>query len=627
MCGMFGLFNAYSPCLEPLSIQAATASSITHRGSYASDVWYDESASISLGHVRLSILELSEAGAQPMHSVCGRFVISINGEIYNHLALRNHLKIECHEFAWRGHSTMETLLACFSVWGVEKTLQAAVGMFAIFLWDKEERILTLARDRLGEKPLFWGWCEDTLLFSSELKTLKALPAFNAQIDRNALALLLRHNCIPAPYSIYQGIEKLEPGHYVQIKKGQKRSDVEVKKYWSLNAAVEEGITQPFTGTDVQAVDLLEQTLNKAVKGQMQTDKLLGAFLSGGVDSSTIAALMQQQSSQPIRTFAIGFDEPGYNEAVYAKKVANHLGAEHTELYVTAQDALELIPLLPDVYCEPFADSSQLPTYLVSKMAKQDVDIVLSGDGGDELFGGYNTYQFAPKIWSKLKLLPLPLRKLAAQLLSGLPMPDKLAKLLSVFPARTREDFYLLLISHWQYPEQIVIGAKSLPTLISSAENWPLTDNFEHWIMAVDAGQSMIDDVLVKVERAATANALEVRIPMLDHRVVELAWQLPLNMKIRDGVGKWPLREVLYRHVPRELIERPKKGFSIPVAQWLRGALREWAEALLDEHRLVEEGYFHPKPIRKAWQEHLSGKRDNSSKLWGVLMFQAWLEKQ
>lgn len=597
------------------------------RGPDDSGTWYDTKQGIVLGHTRLAIVDLSPAGHQPMASACDRFVIAFNGEIYNHHELRAQLESQNSPPVWRGHSDTETLLACFSAWGIEQTLQATVGMFALALWDKQEQQLTLARDRLGEKPLYWGWCGDTLLFGSELKALKAHPDFSAEVDRGALSLLLRHNYIPAPYTIYQGIEKLPAGQYVQIKKGQLRTDVQPKTYWQLNQAIERGLANPFSGTDTQATDLLEQTISQAVSGQMLADVPLGAFLSGGVDSSTVVALMQQQSKQPVRTFAIGFDEPGYNEAEYAKEVARHLGTDHTELYVSAQDALDLVPRLPDIYCEPFADSSQLPTFLVSRMAKQHVTVALSGDGGDELFGGYNPYQFAPRVWGKLKVLPLPLRKIAFRLLSGLPLPDKLAKLLRVLPAKDKERFYHILMSHWDHPDQLVVGGLTHPTLISSPEQWPQTDSFEHWMMAMDAGQYMTDDILVKVDRAAMANSLETRVPLLDHRVVELAWQIPQHMKIRDGVGKWILREVLYRHVPREMIERPKKGFSVPLGQWLRGPLRDWAEALLSEQRLAHEGYFVPRSVRRVWIEQLQGKRDHARKLWSILMFQAWLEKQ
>ncbi|GIB22041.1 asparagine synthase (glutamine-hydrolyzing) [Vibrio cholerae] len=627
MCGFSGLLRPYQLTnTEVKGLQNMVATNV-HRGPDASGVWVDQPSGVGLGHVRLSILDLSPAGHQPMASTCDRFVIAFNGEIYNHLELRVQLQEQNVSPIWRGHSDTETLLACFSAWGVEKTLQSTVGMFALALWDKQVQQLTLARDRLGEKPLYWGWCGDTLLFGSELKALKAHPAFNAQVDRGSLSLLLRYNYIPAPHTIYQGIEKLPAGQYVQIRKGQLRADVQLKVYWQLNRSIELGLANPFSGTDTQATDLLEQMISQAVSGQMLADVSLGAFLSGGVDSSTVVAIMQQQSRQPIRTFAIGFDEPGYNEAEYAKEVAQHLGTNHTELYVSARDALDLVPHLPDIYCEPFADSSQLPTFLVSRMAKQHVTVALSGDGGDELFGGYNPYQFAPRVWGKLQLLPLPLRQIACRLLSGLPLPEKFAKLLRVLPAKDKEQFYQILMSHWDNTEQLVMGGKEYPTLINNAARWPKTDSFEHWMMAMDASQYMTDDILVKVDRAAMANSLETRVPLLDHRVVELAWQLPIHMKIRDGVGKWVLREVLYRHVPREMIERPKKGFSVPLGQWLRGPLKDWAEALLNKQRLEQEGYFNSVIVRRVWSDHLQGRRDHSLKLWSILMFQAWLEKQ
>lgn len=626
MCGLFGYLDKKWTIAERNTVLLKMADCIAHRGPDASGAWHDESAGIGLGHVRLSILELSEAGAQPMHSVCERFVISFNGEIYNHLDLRTQIKAEGHEFAWRGHSDTETLLACFSVWGIEKTLQATVGMFAIALWDKQEETLTLARDRLGEKPLYWGWCGQTLLFGSELKALKAHPDFKAEVNRDALALLLQFNSIPAPYSIYKGIEKLPAGNYVQITAADTRSSVTTIPYWCLQTVMQRGLDNPFAGNAAEAVAGLESKLTQSISGQMLADVPLGAFLSGGVDSSTVVALMQAQSHRSVKTFAIGFDEPGYNEAIYAKEVAEHLGTDHSELYVSAQDALAVITKLPQIYCEPFADSSQIPTYLVMQMAKQHVTVALSGDAGDELFGGYTPYQFAPKVWNIVNKLPLALRKLAVMVLGAVPTPQKLQKLLTVLPAKNREDFYRLLMTYWHNPLMVVKNAALPNTVINSPSSWVKTNSFEHWMMAIDASQYMIDDILVKVDRAAMANSLEARVPMLDHRVVEFAWQLPLEFKIRNGVGKWALREVLYKYVPKELIERPKKGFSIPLGQWLRGPLRDWAENLLNEQRLQQEGYFHPSPIRQLWSEHILGKSDHALKLWSVLMFQAWLEE-
>tara|TARA_R110001583_G_scaffold25289_1_gene91637 strand:+ start:9701 stop:11590 length:1890 start_codon:yes stop_codon:yes gene_type:complete len=627
MCGFSGFISSKTPNSSSEDILKSMADAIHHRGPDSSGYWADDLGKVGLSHNRLAIVDLTQSGCQPMVSDSKRYVLAFNGEIYNHLALRLELESQNCAPSWRGRSDTETLLACFDAWGLEQTVQATLGMFALALWDKEEQQLTLTRDRLGEKPLYWGWCGQTLLFGSELKALKAHPDFNAEVDRDALALLLRYNAIPAPYSIYKGIKKLPAGHIVQIRQGNAAGEAIPQAYWALNEVVESGLANPFTGSDNETVTALEQRITQSVTGQMLADVPLGAFLSGGVDSSTVVALMQQQSSKPVRTFAIGFNEPGYNEAQYAKEVAEHLDTDHTELYVGTEDALAVIPDLPTIFCEPFADSSQIPTFLVSKMAKQQVTVALSGDGGDELFGGYNPYQFAPKVWRAIRRLPLSLRKLAVAVLADVPVPDKFHKLLRVLPSENREAFYDALMSHWQQPEKAVIGAESLPTIMNSPTHWPKTDSFEHWMMAVDAKQYMSDDILVKVDRAAMANSLETRVPLLDHRVVEFAWQLPMHQKIRNGTGKWALREVLYRHVPREMIERPKKGFSIPLAQWLRGPLRDWAEALLEETRLRREGYFHAAPIRKLWSDHQNGRRDNALRLWSVLMFQAWLEHE
>lgn len=626
MCGFSGFFAAAPLGVGANDILAAMGNAIYSRGPDDAGTWSDASLGIGLSHRRLAIVDLSAAGHQPMHSSNGRYVMAFNGEIYNHLSLRSLLTTE-HGETWRGHSDTETLLACFERWGVEKTLQATVGMFAIALWDTQERQLILARDRLGEKPLYWGWHNHVLLFGSELKALKVHPAFSANIDRDALALYLRHNYVPAPYSIYQGIEKLPPGHYVAIALGQKRASVDLIPFWSFNAAVKAGLDNPLQSDSKAVVDTLETQLDRSIGMQMLADVPLGAFLSGGVDSSLIVALMQNQSSRPVKTFTIGFNEDGFNEAEHALAVSRYLHTEHSEIYVQAKDALSIIPDLPRIYCEPFADSSQIPTFLVSQMAREHVTVTLSGDAGDELFGGYNPYQFAPRIWSKVSKIPGGMRQVAASSLKKLPLKARAEKLVDILGCRNREDFYRQLVSHWRMPSNAVIGGNERPTLLDTPKKWPAGTRFEEWMMAMDAQTYMVDDILVKVDRAAMANSLETRVPLLDHRVVELAWRIPLDMKIRGGVGKWALKEVLYRHVPRELIERPKKGFSIPIAAWLRGPLREWSEMLLNEKRLQQEGFFHPSVIRRAWEQHLNGRADHSSKLWGVLMFQAWLEEQ
>jgi asparagine synthase (glutamine-hydrolysing) len=623
------------------------ANAITYRGPDDHGVWIDENREVSLAHRRLSILDLSPAGHQPMHSSSGRYVIAFNGEIYNHLEIRNLLT----NANWRGHSDTETLLAAFEEWGIEVTLKKTIGMFAIALWDLQTRQLTLARDRLGEKPIYYGWqgCGEraSFIFGSELKALKAHPSFTANIDRDALCLLMRHNYIPAPYSIYNGIYKLQPAAFLTV--SLERREPVIQTYWSLADVAVTGNGNRFTSSPQQAIDELDVLLKAAVRQQMVADVPLGAFLSGGIDSSTVVALMQAQSARPVKTFTIGFNEAGYNEAVHAKAVAGHLGTEHTELYVTPQQALDVIPKLPKLYCEPFSDSSQIPTFLVSQLACQKVTVSLSGDAGDELFAGYNRYVLAQNLWGKVSRVPLGMRTLAAAGISGLSptawnqfleplqpfapkslrqanVGDKLHKGAGVLSAKTIDELYLGLVTHWQ-PEGLVLGGNEPKTYLrgNSLQLNGLDD--VQRMMALDAMTYLPDDILCKVDRASMAVSLESRVPFLDHRVVEFAWRIPQSLKMRDGVGKWILRQVLYRYVPKDLIDRPKMGFGVPIDSWLRGPLKDWAEELLDEGRLRREGYFNPMPIRKKWAEHLSGKRNWQYHLWDVLMFQSWLEEQ
>ena len=627
-------------------------SRLKERGPDDEGIWEDSLNAIGLGHRRLSIVDLSPAGHQPMLSANGALVLAFNGEIYNHQTLRAELEKAGLAPAWRGHSDTETLLAGFSAWGVQATVERCIGMFAFALWDREARTLLLGRDRLGEKPLYYGWqgqeSEAVFLFGSEPKALKAHPGFCAAIDRNALCLLMRHNYIPAPYSIYQGISKLEAGCLLSVSLAQPKP--KITRYWSAAQVAVAGAAQQFAGTAVQAVDALEGLLKSAVAQQMVADVPLGAVLSGGVDSSTVVALMQAQSAQRVKTFTIGFNEAGYNEAERAKAVAAHLGTDHTELYVTPQHAMDVIPRLPTLYCEPFSDSSQIPTYLVAQLARQQVTVSLSGDAGDELFCGYNRYLMASGLWKKLSMLPTGSRRLAARGLTAvsperwnallgpvqgvLPgslrhanLGDKLHKGAGVLAAGSVDALYLGLVSHWDDPASVVIGGTEPPTLLTgNAPALPGLDDIQR-MMALDTLTFLPDDILVKVDRAAMGVSLEGRVPFLDHRVVEFAWSLPQSMKLRDGVGKWALREVLYRYVPKALIDRPKMGFGVPIGDWLRGPLRDWAENLLDENRLHREGYFHPAPIRKKWEEHLSGARNWQYHLWDVLMFQAWLENE
>ncbi|GFM66531.1 asparagine synthetase B [Pseudomonas cichorii] len=649
MCGIAGQLKwpRQSTEVSLFNECARMADAIIHRGPDDHGVWVKPDAGIGLAHRRLSIVDLSPAGHQPMPSTSGRYVIAFNGEIYNHLELRNLLEQSGRAPAWRGHSDTETLLAAFDTWGVEKALKQCIGMFAIALWDIEQKTLILARDRLGEKPLYYGWQgqgeQAVFLFGSELKALRAHPSFRASVDRNALTLYFRHNYIPAPHSIYEGIQKLQPGSILRV--SLERPEPEIQEYWSVRQTILDGSESRLAyRAPHEAVNELDALLKSAVAQQMIADVPLGAFLSGGIDSSTIVALMQSQSSKPVKTFTIGFHEKGYNEAEHAKAVAKHLGTDHTELYVTPEEAMAVIPSLSAMYDEPFSDSSQIPTFLVSQLARQHVTVSLSGDAGDELFSGYTRYTAASGAWRKLSRLPLSLRKAAASsitalspdtwssLASWLPSArfqhrfgDKLHKGAGVLGSTSIDQLYHGLVSHWSSPEELVIGGHEPQTLLTG--NMPDLkglDSVER-MMALDLLTYLPDDILTKVDRASMAVTLESRVPMLDHRVVEFAWKLPQSLKQRDGVGKWALRQVLYRYVPQSLIDRPKMGFGVPIDAWLRGPLREWAEELLDESRLRQEGYLRPEPIRQKWAEHLSGSRNWAYHLWDILMFQAWLE--
>ena len=641
MCGICGYLNG--PGLRPADATLTRMTdSIAHRGPDADGAWRDEACGIALGHRRLAIVELSPLGAQPMQSSSGRWVLSYNGEVYNFRSLGDDLRALGHNF--RGSSDTEVMLAAIEQWGVVAAARRFVGIFAFALWDRREHQLHLVRDHLGVKPLYYGTAGGTLVFGSELKALVAYAGFDRTIDRGALALLLRHNCIPSPYTIYRDAKKLPPGSILTIDADGRHQ--EPVAYWSARAVAEHGARNPLSLSDLEATDALEAKLRDAIGLQMMADVPLGAFLSGGVDSSTVVALMQAQSSRPVRTFSIGFPDVRYDEADAARAVAAHLGTDHTELYVTPDDALALIPQLPRYFDEPFSDSSQLPTMLVSQLARKHVTVSLSGDGGDELFAGYNRHVLAEKLWQRMRMLPRPMRRLAASAIRAVP-PDawergvgatglwrsqqvgsagigaKLHKMAGLLDSAGPEDMYARLTSHWSDPASIVLGADEPPTLISDRAAWASLPSFTEVMMYLDLVTYLPDDILVKVDRASMAYALEARVPLLDHRVAEFAWQLPLHQKLRNGVGKWVLREVLYRHVPRALIDRPKKGFAVPIDAWLRGPLREWAEALLDPSLLARDGIFDPAPIRARWKAHLSGAADLHYELWDVLMFQAW----
>lgn len=623
------------------AIVTAMTDAIVLRGPDDAGAWVDSTNGIALGHRRLSILDLSPLGHQPMKSADGRFIIVFNGEIYNFQDLRAELEPFGH--SWRGHSDTEIMLAAFCQWGVVEATKRFNGMFAFAVWDKQERVLHLARDRMGEKPLYYGWVGETLVFASELKAIQRFPGFNATVDREALTSLLRFNYIPDPLCIYQGFKKLPPAAMLIVKSPSDRPQPGF--YWSLPRVVEHGLDHPFTGTETEAIDAFEALLKKAVGMRMVSDVPLGAFLSGGIDSSLIVAMMQAQSARPVRTFTIGFHEKQYNEAEVAKSVAAHLGTEHTEMYVTGEDALNVIPQLPALYDEPFADYSQIPTHLVCKMARQHVTVALSGDAGDELFGGYERYAMGRSLWNKFAWMPPPVKKMAAAALTMLPpsalnslgakvlpkrlrhipLGDKLHKLAEVVAAPGMETLYLNLMSYWKKPTDIVIDGQDPVTAITNPKTWPRVSDFTHRMMYLDMETYLPGDILVKVDRAAMGVSLEGRIPLLDTELIEFAWRIPYSMKVRNGKGKWLMRETLYRHVPKALIDRPKQGFGIPLEIWLRGPLREWAEDLLSESRLKGEGFFHAAPIRQKWQEHLSGTRNWHFYLWDILMFQAWLQ--
>ena len=647
MCGITGFFDT-SKNTDQASFQAIIAhmmGTIRHRGPDDEGEWLDAQSGITLGFRRLSILDLSPTGHQPMLSADDRYVIVFNGEIYNFNQLRTELAGLGHAF--RGHSDTEIVLASICQWGILETVQRCNGMFAFALWDRREHHLTLVRDRLGIKPLYYGWAGSVFLFGSELKALKAHPAFPAEIDRGALALYLRYNYIPAPYTIYSGFRKLMPGTLLTLTGNRPGELPEPEPYWSARHVAESGLAHPFEGSDQAAVGELDALLRESIRDRMIADVPLGAFLSGGIDSSTVVALMQVQSSRPIQTFTIGFKESGYDEAVHARGIAHHLGTDHTELYVTPQEAQAVIPHLPALFDEPFSDSSQIPTFLISELARRHVTVSLSGDGGDELFGGYNRYTWVRKIWNAMGWLPATLRSFGSATLDRLPpsawdgilsnrlIPtrwrfsepgEKIRKVAEILSASNPEAIYLDLISHWKNPSAVVRGAVEPPTLLTCQDARTQFPDLASWMMYTDLVTYLPDDVLVKVDRASMGNSLEARVPYLDdHRVVEFAWRLPMKMKIRDGKGKWLLRQVLYQYVPERMLERPKQGFGVPIDAWLKGPLRAWAEALLDKQRLQDEGFFNPEPILQKWQEHLTGKHNWQYHLWDILMFQAWLE--
>ncbi len=646
MCGIVGFWDKRQEGREEnVSQLQGMCNTLITRGPDDAGYWHGENDAIYLGHRRLSVIDLSSAGHQPMKSANGQYTIVFNGEIYNHRTLREELEQNFKNIKWKGASDTETLLVGFEYWGVRATIEKTVGMFAIALWDNSEKCLYLIRDRAGEKPLYYGRCGNSFVFASELKAFKKYREFKAEIDRNVLSLYTRFNYVPAPYTIYKSVYKLPPSTILKLK--SPIDEPEIKEYWSVLEVAQNGIHNCTTETFEEASEHLEQLLHNSIQGQMLSDVPLGAFLSGGIDSSLIVALMQKHSKQAVKTFTIGSYEKNYDESIFAKEVARHLKTDHTEFHVTDKDARDVIPLLPQIYDEPFADSSQIPTYLVSKLAKQKVTVALSGDAGDEIFCGYNRYLFVSRLWGKMSLMPLPTRKIFAhciELISpsmwnqfgkmfqwSLPrslrsvnIGDKLHKGAGIIENKTVEELYSSVVSTWKADGQLVINGKEPESLLSSLSSKKMPNNIEK-MMLLDFLTYLTDDIFVKVDRASMAVSLETRAPFLDHRIVEYAWHLPLDYKLNKGVTKRILRHILYKYVPKNLIERPKMGFGVPIDSWLRGPLKPWAEGLISHERLQQEGFFHSHQIQKKWQEHLSGKRNWQYHLWNILMFQAWYE--
>lgn len=642
MCGIAGFLNPQQSLKhsELLEIGRQMTDHLALRGPDSEGHYGLESEGLLLGHRRLAIIDLSPMGNQPMDSASGRYTLVFNGEIYNYPELRQKLV----DLGWRfrGNSDTEVLLAGFEQWGVVYTLQHAVGMFAFALWDRNERALTLGRDRMGEKPLYYGWNRGTFYFASTPGAMAAVENFDAEIDRDALALFFQTNYIPQPYSIYKGIFKLPPGTTLTLTQGHvySRELPTPSAYWSLYSATEKGVANPFSGGDHDALEELKRLLRQSVSGQMLSDVPLGAFLSGGVDSSVVVANMVALGASKVQTFTMGFEDIAYNESEFAAAVAARLGTQHTTQILTPKDVLDVVPKLPLLYDEPFADSSQVPTHLVALVAKQSVTVALSGDGGDEMFCGYNRHVELKSISDHITRLPMALRKSMAVVLRSMPtsvyeailrrkksgiLGDQIQKLAAILPLQNVDEMYEALTTFWIQSNQLVLGSHPVPNLRTNRSSWPHFGDPIDRLLYIEAMTSLPDDMLVKVDRAAMGVSLETRVPLLDHRIVEFAVSLPMSMRVRDGQSKWLLRQALYEHVPRELIERPKSGFGVPIDEWLKGPLNEWAESLINESRLKQEGFLDAKLVRYKWGEHLSGRKKRQPHLWGVLMFQAWLE--
>ena len=654
MCGIAGLIVAGR---VPAGLPGRMAAAIAHRGPDDEGIWADETGKVVLVHRRLAIVDLSPHGHQPMVSADGRYVLVYNGEIYNHAELRRRIEEREGGMAWRGHSDTETLLECIAAWGLEAALAASVGMFALALWDRSEQTLKLARDRFGEKPLYYGWVGGDFVFASELKAIRCHPGFANGIDRRALRLYTSRGYVPAPLSIYEDIYKLPPGTVLttglQAPASHPSSPptpddgataLTIRSYWSYAKVLRAGLANPIGSKD-EALERLESTLAGAVRSQSIADVPVGTFLSGGIDSSLVVGLHQKFFPGQIRTFTIGFEDKAFDEAGYASAVARQFGTDHHEHIVTVREAQDIIPLLPRIYDEPFADSSQIPTCIVSRFAREQVTVALSGDGADELFGGYNRYIGSARVWAGMKRLPKVLRSGAGSVLRQVPPPvwNELAALLpqgrrspqfgakvqktfrSMTSAEGLDDVFASFLDEWSGEQSPVIGGELPHALAALDLSLDAPDTLR--MMYCDAVSYLPDDILCKVDRAAMAVSLETRAPFLDHRVAELAARIPIEMKIGGGVGKLVLRDLLYRHAPAALFERPKAGFAVPVGEWIKGPLRDWAEALIEPGLLRQQGYFDPAIVHRRWQQHLSGERDSTAALWAVLMFQGWLAEQ
>lgn len=641
MCGIAGFYDLDRKTDRALMLRQGEkmAGAIAHRGPDAQGVWGDPDVPLVLAHRRLSIIDLSADGAQPMQSHSGRYMIVFNGEIYNFQSLRKELEAEGAHF--RGRSDTEVMLAAFDVWGLNRALQRFNGMFAFALWDREKRQLHLVRDRLGKKPLYIGWAGKSFVFASELKAFRAHPDFRPEINRNALALYMRFGYVPAPQSIYKDVWQLPPGHRTTLIFDLIGAGDDLSKdwtpYWHHARVVEEACHNPIRGDDAALTDQFEALLKDCVRDRMVSDVPLGAFLSGGIDSSAVVALMQAQSSQRIKTFSIGFNERGYDEAAAAQAVARHLGTEHHEMILTAKDSQDIIPMLPGMYDEPFADVSQIPTYLVSKFAREQVTVALSGDGGDEMLGGYVRHQAIPALWHRVGWWPQPVREFVSNGIHKIPVEkwdrlvkkypqfgERIYKIADLLPLRNLEEIYIHVMSRWTDPTGLVKDSRE-PLIMLHDPSWlPRDLTFSERMMYGDALSYLPNDVLTKVDRASMAVGLEARAPLLDYRIFEFSWRLPLDVRIRKHQGKWLLRQVLARHVPDHLFDRTKQGFAVPIGDWLKGDLKDWANDLLNPVTIENQGYLNPVPITAAWNEHLDGKGNHAQRLWTVLMFQSWV---